>query len=71
MTTAEYKRARVYKQTVLYDGIEYIPHEAVYWLDDRTMEWKLSAVLIDKKTGRSTIRCPLEKLELKKELGSG
>ena len=67
MTTKEYKLARVLKQTVLYEGIEYIPHEAVYWLDERTLEWKLSAIVIDKKTGRSVLRCPLEKLELKEE----
>lgn len=68
MTTKEYKLARVLKQIVLYEGIEYIPHEAVYWLDERTLEWKLSAIVIDKKTGRSVLRCPLEKLKLKEEL---
>ena len=65
MTTAEYKSARERKQTVVYEGIECIPSEAVYWYDERTKEWKLSAIVIDKKNGRSELRCPIEKLKLK------
>ena len=67
MTIAEYKHARERKQTVLYEGIECIPSEAVYWYDEKAKEWKLSAIVIDKRTGRSMMRCPVEKLELKEE----
>lgn len=60
----EVKKRIAIKETVRYQGTEYLPKCLVYWYDERADEWRYSAELVDTTHKNSVVRVGLEKIEL-------